>query len=142
MAWPGLESQQSPEQLLAVLNNNTYSERASSLREVRRRVEEDQGTAKKLFPTPVEQLVISVPHMLPRAQKAIKVDPNIPEKVLREQFEKLLLEPLLDIERGKITTRVILIDALDECDSEDDIRVILRLFPQVQKSTSLQLHFL
>ncbi|ODM21879.1 hypothetical protein SI65_02723 [Aspergillus cristatus] len=107
-----------------------------------KRGEEDRGTAKKLFPTLVEQLVISVPHMLPRVQKAIEDDPNIPEKVLREQFEKLLLEPLLDIEQDKITTRVILIDALDECDSEDDIRVILRLLPQVQKSTSLQLRFL
>lgn len=29
-----------------------------------KRGEEDRGTAKKLFPTLVEQLVISIPHML------------------------------------------------------------------------------
>ena len=65
--------------------------------------------------------------------------------MLGEQFEKLLFDPLIGIEQGEERmTRVIVIDALDECDSEDDkdIRVILRLLPQVQKSTSVQLRFL
>ena len=35
MAWLGLESQRSREQLQAVLNNSIYSERVSSLREVK-----------------------------------------------------------------------------------------------------------
>ncbi|KAJ5971706.1 uncharacterized protein N7479_001624 [Penicillium vulpinum] len=108
-----------------------------------RRGEEDRGTAKKLFPTLTEQLVISIPQMLPRVQKAIDDDPNISEKVLREQFEKLLLDPLSGIEQREETTRrVIVIDALDECELEDDIGIILRLLPQVRKSTSVQLRFL
>ncbi|KAJ5865139.1 uncharacterized protein N7529_007055 [Penicillium soppii] len=108
-----------------------------------RRGEEDRETAKKLFPTLTEQLVIGIPQMLPRVQRAIEDDPNISEKVLREQFERLLLDPLSGIEqREEITRRVIVIDALDECDSEDDIRIILRLLPRVQKSTSVQLRFL
>ncbi|CAG8280574.1 unnamed protein product, partial [Penicillium salamii] len=107
-----------------------------------RRGEEDRGTAKKLFPTLTEQMVNRVPQMLPRVQKAIDDDPNISEKVLREQFEKLLLDPLFDIEQREETTRrVIVIDALDECDSEDDIGILLRLLPQVRKSTSVQLRF-
>ncbi|KAJ5876489.1 uncharacterized protein N7529_002073 [Penicillium soppii] len=65
------------------------------------------------------------------------------EKVLREQFEKILLDPLFDIkQREETIRRVIVIDALDECDSEDDIGIILRLLPQVRKSTSVQLRFL
>ncbi|KAJ5335724.1 uncharacterized protein N7506_005660 [Penicillium brevicompactum] len=108
-----------------------------------RRGEEDRGTAKRLFPTLTEQMVNRVPQMLPRVQKAIDDDPNISEKVLREQFERLLLDPLCGIEQQEETTRrVIVIDALDECDSEDDIRIILRLLPRVQKSTSVQLRFL
>lgn len=108
-----------------------------------KRGEEDRGTAKKLFPTLVEQLVTSIPHMLPKVQEAIEDDPHISDKVLREQFEKLLLEPLLRIEQSEgMKTRVIVIDALDECDSEDDMRVILRLLPRVQKSTSMRLRFL
>ncbi|OQE62988.1 hypothetical protein PENNAL_c0253G00080 [Penicillium nalgiovense] len=108
-----------------------------------RRGEEDRATAKKLFPTLTEQLVISIPQMLPRVQKAIDDDPNISEKVLREQFRKLLLDPLFGIEQREETTRrVIVIDALDECDSEDDIKIILRLLPRVRNSTSVQLRFL
>ncbi|BCR82721.1 uncharacterized protein ACHE_10123A [Aspergillus chevalieri] len=108
-----------------------------------KRGEEDRGTAKKFFPTLVEQLVTSIPHMLPKVQEAIEDDPHISDKVLREQFEKLLLEPLLRIEQSEgMKTRVIVIDALDECDSEDDMRVILRLLPRVQKSTSMRLRFL
>ncbi|KAJ5829091.1 uncharacterized protein N7525_007344 [Penicillium rubens] len=108
-----------------------------------RRGEEDRGTAKKLFPTLTEQMVNRIPQMLPRVQKALDDDPNISEKVLREQFEKLLLDPLFDIEQREGTIRrVIVIDALDECDSEDDIGIILRLLPQVRKSTSVQLRFL
>ncbi|KAJ5761804.1 uncharacterized protein N7511_005186 [Penicillium nucicola] len=108
-----------------------------------RRGEEDRGTAKKLFPTLTEQLVIKIPRMLPQVQQAIENDPDISEKVLREQFQKLLLDPLSTIQLHEGNTRrVIVIDALDECDSEDDIGIILRLLPQVQKSTSFQLRFL
>jgi hypothetical protein len=37
---------------------------------------------------------------------------------------------------------VIVIDALDECEQEDDIRVILQLLPRIQKLNSVQLRFL
>lgn len=107
-----------------------------------KRGEEDRGTAKKLFPTLVKQLINGLPHMFPEVQMAIDDDPNISENELEEQFEKLLIGPLLRIEQsGETATRVIVIDALDECDCEDDIRVILRLLPQVRKSTSMQLRF-
>ncbi|KAH8690887.1 putative G-protein beta WD-40 repeat-containing protein [Talaromyces proteolyticus] len=107
-----------------------------------KRGEADRGTAKSLFPTLIEQLVISIPQLTPHIQTAIKDDPNISEKVVREQFEKLILQPLLKIEQGLTTTIVIVIDALDECEQEDDIRVILRILPQVQKLNSLRLRFL
>ncbi|KAJ5493959.1 hypothetical protein N7463_010046 [Penicillium fimorum] len=107
-----------------------------------KRGEEDRATAKMLFPTLTEQLVVGIPQMLPQVQEAIDEDPNISQKVLREQFEKLLLNPLLSIKPQQgITSRVIVIDALDECDL-DDIGVVLRLLPQIQKSTSVHLRFL
>ncbi|KAI7968660.1 hypothetical protein EIK77_000069 [Talaromyces pinophilus] len=43
---------------------------------------------------------------------------------------------------GRTVMMVIVIDALDECEREDDIRIILQLLPQVQKSNSVQLRFL
>ncbi|KAI7971161.1 hypothetical protein EIK77_004676 [Talaromyces pinophilus] len=79
---------------------------------------------------------------MPSIQKAIEDDPDISEKMLREQFEKLILQPLLGTKCGQTSTMVIVIDALDECEQEDDIRLILQLLPQVQKSNSVQLRFL
>ena len=38
-----------------------------------KRGEGDRGTAKKLFPTLAEQLVINVPHMLPKVQVALSL---------------------------------------------------------------------
>ncbi|THC87237.1 hypothetical protein EYZ11_013317 [Aspergillus tanneri] len=109
-----------------------------------KRGEEDRGSAKKLFPTIVTQLVNSMPQLLPCIQKAIKNDPHISEKMLREQFEKLLLQPLLEMDQGLTVTaaRVIVIDALDECDQEDDIGLILKLLPRVQNSNAVKLRFL
>jgi hypothetical protein len=107
-----------------------------------KRGEEDRGNAKRLFPTLAEQLVISIPQLIPGIRKAIEDDPNISEKALREQFEKLILQPLLGMNQSQTSLMVIVIDALDECEREDDIRILLQLLPLVQKSKSLQLRFL
>jgi len=109
-----------------------------------KRGEEDRGNAKRLFPTLIQQLVDSIPQLTPGTQKAIEDDPYISEKSLGEQFDKLLLQPLLNMDLDQIATRVIVIDALDECESEenkDDIRAILHLLPRVQTSKSVRLRF-
>ncbi|KAA8641922.1 uncharacterized protein ATNIH1004_010861 [Aspergillus tanneri] len=107
-----------------------------------KRGEEDRSNAKRLFPTLIEQLVTSIPQLIPYIQKAIKNNNNISEKVLKEQFDTLLLQPLLEVKQGPTATVAIVIDALDECEQEDDIRLILQLLPQVQRSTSVRLRFL
>ncbi|KAL2816634.1 Quino protein amine dehydrogenase [Aspergillus cavernicola] len=107
-----------------------------------KRGEHGRGNAKMLFSTLAKQLGVAIPQMIPGIRKAVEDDPDISERVLGEQFEKLVLHPLLSIKQGPTTTLVIVIDALDECDQEGDIQLILRLLPQVQKSNSIQLRFL
>jgi hypothetical protein len=107
-----------------------------------KRGEEDRGNAKRLFPTLAEQLVTNIPQLVPNIRKAIEDDPNISEKALKEQFEKLILQPLLGMDQDRTAYMVIVIDALDECEWEHDIRTLLKLLPRVQKSMSLQLRFL
>lgn len=109
-----------------------------------KRGEEDQGNAKRLFPTLVRQLAIKFPQLTSSIQKTINDDPLISEKSLGEQFDKLLLRPLLNLEVNQMATIVIVIDALDECESEgsrDDVRTILQLLPRVQTAKSFQLRF-
>lgn len=76
----------------------------------------------------------TVPAIIPYVRKAIDTDPNISGRMMKEQFEKLILQPLSEVERISITMRklVIVIDALDECERESDVKNILYLLSQTQ----------
>ncbi|THC94020.1 hypothetical protein EYZ11_006492 [Aspergillus tanneri] len=99
-----------------------------------KRGEGDRGNAMKFFPTITRQLLLRLPRLIPGVRKAAQDDPDIATKSLKEQFDKLLLQPLLGLKRSdrQITTMVIVIDGLDECELDNDIRVILQLLPQLQ----------
>ncbi|KAJ6107986.1 NACHT and WD40 domain protein [Penicillium sp. IBT 18751x] len=108
-----------------------------------KRGEGDRGNAMKFFSTITRQLVLSLPQLIPGVQKALNDDPDVVGKSLKEQFEKLLLQPLLSLESSYLPTPtlVIVIDALDECERDEDIRIILQLLPQlgVLKATRLRI---
>ncbi|GKZ94884.1 hypothetical protein AnigIFM59636_008615 [Aspergillus niger] len=79
--------------------------------------------------------------MIPGIRKALD-DPTIPSKSLREQFDKLMLQPLLAVGHGEaMGSIVIVIDALDECEPEKDVEIILDLLPKVEKATNMTIRF-
>ncbi|GMG38722.1 unnamed protein product [Aspergillus oryzae] len=103
-----------------------------------KRGEADRGNAKKFFPTLTRQLMLWKPELRPGVQKALDNDPDIASKSLREQFEKLLLQPLLSLDqRDQLPRAVIVIDALDECEHDQDVQNIIRLLPRLQEVKSL-----
>ncbi|KAJ6003746.1 WD40-repeat-containing domain protein [Penicillium canescens] len=106
-----------------------------------KRGEGDRGNAKKFFPTLTRQLMLGISGLRSGVQKALDHDPDISTKSLREQFEKLLLQPLLNL--GQLgrqpQTAVMVIDALDECDHDQDVRNIIRLLPLLQKVKAVRL---
>ncbi|KAE8386476.1 NACHT and WD40 domain protein [Aspergillus alliaceus] len=106
-----------------------------------KRGEGDRGNAIKMFPTITRQLTVNLPQLLPGVRKAINDNPDIGTKSLREQFNKLLLQPLLSLKSSahQIPTRVIVIDALDECEQDNDIRTILLLLPQLGMASNVHL---
>ena len=97
-----------------------------------KRGEGDRGSASKLFTTVATKMMICIPEMKPYIGKAIDADPAIAEKKLNDQFVKLIREPLSRIQEASAKEFVIVIDALDECDPEEDIREILRLLAQTK----------
>lgn len=109
-----------------------------------KRGEGDRGNATKFFSTITRQLAKNIPQLIPGVQKAIRNNFDIETKGIREQFEKLLLEPLLSLNSSAlpILNVVIVVDALDECDVDNDIRLILQLLPHLQNSESLCLRFM
>ncbi|THX74193.1 WD40 repeat-like protein [Aureobasidium pullulans] len=91
----------------------------------------DRANAKKLFPTLARQLAHHVPGVLGKLLEILEAEPDIPSKSLREQFEKLIHQPLVSVQENGAGTQtpiyVIVIDALDECNDASDIRTILKL---------------
>ncbi|KAL4990294.1 hypothetical protein BDW68DRAFT_45139 [Aspergillus falconensis] len=106
-----------------------------------KRGEGDRGNAKKFFPTLTRQLILWNSELMSGVQKALHHDPDIASKSLREQFEKLLLQPLLSLDQlsQQPRTAVVVIDALDECEHDQDIQNIIRLLPLLRKAKSTRL---
>lgn len=89
--------------------------------------EADRGNLSKFFTTIAADLVIKRPSVTPHIRDILDVDHSITKRNAGEQFDKLLLQPLLRItDKGPPTTMII--DALDECERDEDARLILRLF--------------
>jgi hypothetical protein len=102
-----------------------------------KRGECDLNNAAKFFTTIAAQLAIKVPGMIPHIRRAIDSDPAISEKALKEQFEKLILQPLSKMQgvSPQAWRLVIVVDALDECEGENDIQTILLLLSQLRDMT-------
>ncbi|KAL6790941.1 putative wd40 protein [Trichoderma sp. SZMC 28012] len=103
--------------------------------------EVDRGNATRFFSTIASQLQIRIPGMGDELRKVIDSEPQISTKSLKEQFERLILEPIscLKAANSQPSFLVVIIDALDECDNEKDIQVLLNLIPQLQACSSM--HF-
>ncbi|KAM0169115.1 hypothetical protein ACHAPF_010301 [Botrytis cinerea] len=101
-----------------------------------KRGEGDRGTASKFFTTIAHQLVVKQPQLVQSLKKAIDLDPSISDKSLAKQFEQLIFKPLTELNSSP-QTLVLVIDALDECEREEDIGVILRLLTQVRNIASI-----
>ncbi len=87
-----------------------------------KRSEPDRRNAARLFSTISADLATKEPALAAHIQQAINADPAVVGKPLNEQFEKLVLQPLLYLEcvPDKIKRIVLVIDALDECERDDE----------------------
>ncbi|KAK3322672.1 hypothetical protein B0H66DRAFT_495697, partial [Apodospora peruviana] len=99
-----------------------------------KRVEGDRGKAARVFPTIASQLVCKFPTLAPCVRKAIDTDPAVPTKALGDQFENLIRQPLSCIQYA--TAVVIVIDALDECDGDNDVRNIISILARANTQPS------
>jgi hypothetical protein len=106
-----------------------------------KRGERDRGNAALLFTTIAAQLVAKEPGLAPHVRTAIEDDPSVTSKALREQFEKLILKPFGNLKggTGDVKAIVLVIDALDECERDDDIRAIIYLLSQAKALSSVSL---
>ncbi|KAL5372303.1 hypothetical protein DPSP01_013598 [Paraphaeosphaeria sporulosa] len=104
-----------------------------------KRGEGERGNATRFFTTIATQLAHHVSGLEPGIKKAIEADPAISEKTLKDQFEKLILHPLSDMAHPPALKLLVVIDALDECETDNNIRVILQLLSQTRNLKSVSL---
>jgi hypothetical protein len=106
-----------------------------------KRGEADRSSVAMLFTTICAQLLVKIPSLVTYVEMAIDTDPNIYDKSMGEQFEKLICLPLSQIrdQLPQAPKFVIVIDALDECVQNGD--TLLRLLSQTRNkwSPSLQI---
>ncbi|WAO94531.1 NACHT domain-containing protein [Fusarium falciforme] len=102
-----------------------------------KRGERDRGTASRLFTTIAAQLINRLPEIGPLVIKAVENEPDLPNKFIQEQFEKLILNPLHGVSASGVL--VLVIDALDECDRVADVRLIVNILARLKSLNRIKL---
>ncbi|KAJ4030296.1 hypothetical protein NW756_010176 [Fusarium oxysporum] len=99
-----------------------------------KRGEMDRDNLSKFMPTLAYQLALSIPGVAFFIKKTLDANPAIVGKSVKEQFEKLIEEPLSEAATTATapSSVVVVIDALDECDQEADIRLLINIFSQAK----------
>ena len=97
-----------------------------------KRGEGDRDNASKFLTTVASQLGQHIPDLRPHLKKVVEIDPIISTRTMKEQFRGLILQPMTKIKEQLHTHSLLVIDALDECENEDHIKILLYLFAQVK----------
>ncbi|KAL3461202.1 hypothetical protein BJX64DRAFT_289578 [Aspergillus heterothallicus] len=105
-----------------------------------KRGEGDRGNTSRFISTIASQLVSKDSTIAASVKRAIDSDHAITSKPSGEQFEKLILTPLDDLKVHLIKpkTVVLVVDALDECGREEDIKMLLYQISRGAELTSVR----
>ncbi|KAM6491020.1 hypothetical protein JOM56_013259, partial [Amanita muscaria] len=104
-----------------------------------------RNDGNRLFPTLAWQLALSVPDVNELIGVSLDKHPDIPRKAIEIQFSKLINHPFQIISGGESTaatsTRVIIIDGLDECSDVKLQQRILKVIGNAVVDTRFPLRF-
>ncbi|KAF8533431.1 WD40-repeat-containing domain protein [Trichophaea hybrida] len=101
----------------------------------------DLGHAAKFFTSLATQLANTLSVLKPYICRAIAENPDISERGLAEQWKYLIFQPLSHAQDVSLQSRqyILIIDALDECEGEKDIGLILQLFAEAKTLNTVRL---
>lgn len=72
-------------------------------------------------------------------RKAIEEEPNLAETALKRQFDQLIFRPLEALGAQHQKPLVIVLDALDECDNSNHIKLLVHLLAGAEKLHNIKL---
>ena len=100
----------------------------------------DVSHAGKFFTSIALQLTDKSPNLKRYICQAIAEHSDIANQALRDQWRQLILQPLSKLDSSSFhPSLVIVVDALDECEGENDIRIILQLFAKARSLSRVPL---
>ena len=106
----------------------------------------DRGVLDRLFLTLAWQLATSIPNLRPYLESTLKAERSIHAKSINVQFNRLFMkvfELLLRDEPGLRPEKyLVIVNALDECDSDQDQKTFLTLIENELASRRIPLRFL
>ncbi len=96
----------------------------------------DVGHAGKFVTSIAVQLAHNVPAVRQHISDAVAERSDIVSQALRDQWQQLVLRPLSKLrESGREPeTYIIVVDALDECDGDSNIRTVVQLLAEARSS--------
>jgi len=106
-----------------------------------KRGEGDRGSASRFFPTITRELLLKIPGLDAFVTEVVTQDPLIFDKALGEQFDKLIYQPLRQVKfiANGSSTFIVVVDALDECEKERDVKAIIDLWSRLAHLTTVRL---
>ncbi|SLM35514.1 WD40/YVTN repeat-like-containing domain [Lasallia pustulata] len=103
----------------------------------------DVGHASKFFTTIAVQLARKSQSLQRYIGDAVRKNADIATQSLGDQWRQVVLRPLSKLSGDSYPSSYILvIDALDECDNDDDIQTILKLLAEAQTFQTIRLRVL
>ena len=97
------------------------------------------NNATKFVSTLAHQIASRSPEVKRSVCKAIAEHSEVFRQGLRNQWKELIIKPLSMTKFNERPIWNLVIDALDECDSDDDIRLLLQLFVEVKGLNTVDL---
>jgi hypothetical protein len=101
----------------------------------------DLAKADRFFTTLALQLAKASPDLKRYICDSIARHGDIGQQSLRDQWKQLIFQPISMLKHGQLrfSPLILVIDALDECEHQNDIRVILGLLPEEKHLNAVQL---
>jgi hypothetical protein len=95
--------------------------------------------AGKFFTSLAVQLTFNVPSLRQYICEAVIKRSDIASLSLSEQWRQLVLSPLSNLQSEPCQSYILVVDALDECEDDKDIRIILQLLAEARSLTTVRL---
>jgi hypothetical protein len=103
----------------------------------------DAGNASKFVVTIAAQLAQHSPLLRRHVYDAVSANASIIKQGLHDQWKQLVVQPLARLDSGALQQPLLLVvDALDECDNDSDVELIVELLTRAHETKAVPLRVL